>query len=175
MKIRLLVFLFVFSLIPFATEAQQYLVVEKTGTVKNFKYSPGNDIELLVNETRIKGTITHLTDSTLTIDNTLIIPLQQIKKVYRFRGFIYKFSRKALFGGGLVYMAITGANGIIHNEYPLIDQTTAIIGVSMMGASFLLKPFFYRKIPMDGRWQLKVIDFDVLDYQIPNDNKTNPE
>jgi hypothetical protein len=52
---------------------------------------------------------------------------------------------------------------MINNEYPLVDQTTAIIGVSMMAASFLLKPFVYRKIPIDGRWQLKVIDFDALD------------
>ena len=163
MQIRSTTLLILLFLIPLATEAQQYLVVEKTGTVKNFKYSPGNDIDLLVNETRLKGTITQLTDSTLALDYSIIVQLQQIKKVYRFRGFVYKFSKKALFGAGLAYMAITGVNGMINNEYPLVDQTTAIIGVSMMAASFLLKPFVYRKIPIDGRWQLKVIDFDALD------------
>lgn len=163
MQIRSTTLLILLFLIPLATEAQQYLVVEKTGTVKNFKYSPGNDIDLLVNETRLKGTITQLTDSTLTLDYSIIVQLQQIKKVYRFRGFVYRFSKKALFMGGLAYMAITGFNGILHNEYPLVDQTTAIICVSMMAASFLLKPLYYRKIPIDGRWQLKVIDFDALD------------
>ncbi len=162
MKIRLSALLFVLFLFPFVTEAQQYLVVEKTGTVKNFKYSPGNSIHLLVNEKHIKGTLTQFTDSTLTIDYLIIVPLQQITKVYRPRGFVYKFSKKALFGGGLVYMAISSANGIIYNEYPLIDQTTAIIGLSMVAGSFLLKPLYYRKIPLDGRWQIKVIDFEVL-------------
>jgi hypothetical protein len=164
MKIRLSAFLFLLILVPFAADAQQHLVVEKTGTVKNFKYSPNNSIHLLVNEKHIKGTITQLTDSTLTIDYLTIVPLQQITKVYRFRRFVYEFSIKALFMGGIAYMGIVGANGIIHNEYPLIDQTTAIIGFSMVAGSFLLKPFYYRKIPVDGRWQIKVIDFDALNY-----------
>jgi hypothetical protein len=163
MKIRISALLFVLFLVPFSTEAQQYLVVEKTGTVKNFKYSPGNDIDLLVNETRLKGTITQLTDSTLTLDYSIIVQLQKIKKVYRFRGFVYKFSIKALILSGLAYMGMTGFNGMLHNEYPLVDKTTAIIGLSMMAAGFLMKPFYYRKIPVDGRWQLKVIDFDALD------------
>ena len=163
MKIRLSALLIVLFLIPFAMEAQQYLVIEKTGTVKNFKYSPGNSIHLLLSEKHIKGTITQLTDSTLTIDYLIIVPLQQITKVYRFRGFVYRFSKKALFAGGIAYMGIVGANGIINNEYPLIDQTTAIIGLSMVAGSFLLKPLYYRKIPLDGRWQIKVIDFEALE------------
>ena len=162
MKIRLSALLIVLFLIPFATEAQQYLVVEKTGTVKNFKYSPGNSIHLLVSEKHIKGTLTRFTDSTLTIDYLIIVPLQQITKVYRPRGFVYRFSKQALLAGGIAYMGIVGINGIINNEYPVIDQTTAIIGLSMVAGSFLLIPLYYRKIPLDGRWQIKVIDFEVF-------------
>lgn len=156
--------LFILFLVLPTMQAQQYLVVEKTGTAKNFKYSPGNKIELLVNETRLKGTLTQLTDSTLTLDYSIIIQLQQIKKVFRFRGFVYRFSIKALILSGLAYISMSGVNGILYNEYPLVDKTTAIIGGSMIAAGFLLKPFYYRKIPIDGRWQLKVIDFDALNY-----------
>jgi hypothetical protein len=174
MKIRFSTFWFLLFFVLPAIQAQQYLVVEKTGTAKNFKYSPGNKIDLLVNETRLQGTITQLTDSTLTLDYSIIVQLEQIKKVYRFRGFVYRFSKTALLMGGMAYIAIVGANGIINNEYPLVDQTTAIIGVSMIAASFLLRPLYYRKIPVDGRWQLKVINFDALNYSsLPDDLQEN--
>ena len=144
--------------------AQQYLVVQKRGTVKNFKYEVGNKISFQTKkgDFYVQGSISKLTDSTVFIDNLYEIELENIGVVLRQRGFWMKLSKQFFISGGIAYVTIVGINGIINNDCPLIDEQTLIISASMVAVGFLLKPFYVKKMDVSEKWQLKVLDFNNI-------------
>ena len=160
--ISLLLFFFILAI---ATYSQQYLIVQKCGTVKNVKYEVNDKIsfQTLKGEFHIEGTITKIKDSTITIDTFYEINLKNIATVFRLRSFLNGLSKIFFIRGGIVYVSIVGINGIINNDSPLIDEQTLIISASMVAIGFALKPFITKKFDVTGKWCLKVIDFDKIE------------
>jgi len=146
------------------TNAQQYFVVQKTGTVKNYKYEIGNKISFQTKkgDFYVSGTISNMTDSTISIDNLYDFELENIGVVFRQRSFLNGMSKVFFITGGIAYVTIVGINGVINNDSPLIDEQTLIISASMVAIGFLLKPLIVKKMDTSKKWQLKVLDFNNI-------------
>lgn len=144
--------------------AQQYLVVQKKGTIKNHKYEVGNEISFQTKkgDFYVTGIISKMTDSTVFIDNLYEIELENINVVFRQRRFLRKLSNLFFIRGGIAYVTIVGINGVINNDSPLIDEQTLIISASMVAVGFLMKPFIIKKMDVTEKWQLKVLDFNNI-------------
>lgn len=165
--LRIVKYIF-FALGIFATmslNAQQYLVVQKRGTLKNFKYEVGDELSLQTKkgDFHIKGTISRIGDSTLTIDNLYDIHLSNIARVFRLRSFLNGLSKIFFIRGGIAYVSIVGINGAINNDSPMIDEQTLIISAGMVATGFAIKPFIVKKMSIPEKWELKVLDFNKLE------------
>lgn len=162
----LFLFLLIFS---FSIYGQQYLVVQKPGKVKNFKYEVGD--EIMINTRKgdltLSGEITDISDTCVTINTYIDVGLSNIAKVLRPRRFFTKLSKLFFIRGGIAYVTIVGINGIINNDSPLIDEQTLTISASMVAIGLAMKPLYIRKLDTTGKWALKVIDFD----NIPDEQK----
>jgi hypothetical protein len=152
-----------------AAYSQQYLVVQKNLAIKNYKYQPGDKISLqtIRGDLEFDGRISKITDSTIVIDNLYEIDLRNIAAVFRKRGFIKRLSGLFFIRGGIAYTAITGINGLINNDSPMIDQQTLLISAAMVAIGFAMKPLIIKKLKINEKWQLKVIDF----YNVPTNGE----
>ena len=77
--------MFAFTIAPVDSDAQNYLLLlKKKGSPKNYKYTLGSDISVRskVRESKITGQIHQISDSTLTIDFTRLVYLEDIDNVY---------------------------------------------------------------------------------------------
>lgn len=153
----------IFLLVGISVDAQQYLVLQKRGKVKNFKYQIGNDISLQLKREDyvMSGEITKITDTSLFINTTFEIQYNEISMVLKPRRFIQKLSKNIIWGG-FIFTGIVGFNGMINNDSPLIDKGSLIFSGSMVAAGFLLKPLYFRKFDMASKWQFKNLDFNHI-------------
>ncbi len=151
---------------------QQYLVVQKLGKVKNFKYEVGDKIMVKTREGEftVDGEITGLSDTSVTINSYVEVGFRNVAQVLRPRMFFKALSQLFFIQGGIAYTTIVGINGLINNDSPIIDEQTIIISATMVGIGFVMKPFYLRKLNTKEKWKLKVIDFD----NIPNLDKPKP-
>jgi len=152
------------NLTCFTAGAQQYLVLQKKGTVKNFKYQVSSEITVQVERGELiySGRITKINDSSFVLDNLNEIYLKEINKVLRKRRFIRVLSKVLLYGG-VGYVGLEGVNGLINDYSPVISQNTLIIGGSMVATSFALRPFYTRRFDCREKWVLKILDFEKLE------------
>jgi hypothetical protein len=143
---------------------QQYLVVQKYGKVKNFKYQTGDEIMLEIKNGafNLTGEITQLSDSSLTINSYVEIKYENITKVLRPRRYFTKLSKLFFIRGGIAYVTIVGINGIINNDSPLIDEQTLTISATMVAIGLIMKPFYIRKLDLTKKWHLKMLNFDMI-------------
>ena len=144
--------------------AQQYLVLQKSGTVKNFKYQVGNDITIRVmrGDLIFSGAITQINDSSFVLNSLNEIYIGEITNVYRSRVFVRVMSKVLLYAG-VGYVALEGVNGIINNDSPVISKNTIIAGAVMVGASFALKPFYTRSFDVTEKYVVKILDFEKFE------------
>ncbi len=159
------IFILFFLMLCLSLYGQQYLVVQKAGSIKNFKYEVGKDISIqtLKGDFIIEGDISKITDSTLFIDNLYEIEYSNIQRVLRPRGFWKRLSILFFIQGGVAYTAIVGINGLINNDSPVIDEQTLIISAVMVATGLALSPFYTKKMNIGEKWQLKVLDFERLE------------
>lgn len=157
-----LIVLFLYSSFP--TFGQQYLVLQKLGKVKNFKYEVGDKIMVKTRhgELTVDGEITGLSDTSVTINSYVEVGFSNVAQVLRPRIFFTALSRLFFIRGGIAYTSIVGINGLINNDSPVIDEQTLVISATMVGIGFAMKPFYLRKLDAIEKWKLKVIDFDNI-------------
>jgi len=151
-------------MISLCAGAQQYVVLQKKGTVKNYKYQVGNDITLMVKRGDLvfSGEISQINDSSFVLNSLNEIFLEEIKYVYRQRRFVRVLSKVLLYAG-VGYVALEGVNGVINNYSPVISQNTIIAGAVMVGTSFALRPFYTRSFSIPEKFVLKILDFEKLE------------
>ncbi|MFP4469436.1 MAG: hypothetical protein ACLFPE_02060 [Bacteroidales bacterium] len=145
--------------------AQQYLVLEKAGTTRNFKYQTRNTIMLQLknSDSWIAGDITEIRDSAIIIDHFIEIDLHNIAVVRRSSGFLKALSNLFFLRGGAAYLLIAGTNRTINHEYPVVDTSTMIVSGSLMAAGLLIKPLIRRDFLLGEKWRLKILDFSVFE------------
>jgi hypothetical protein len=149
------------SLLWLCLGGQNILVVEKPGTVSNFKYYEGDKIRLrtIASDSIFSGIITMIGDRSIIIDKSDEISISDIKKIYRKR-WGYSFLQYLSIFAGLSYVAINTLNGIINNDVPVVPQETLIISGSMVAFGIALTPLTTRKISTDKeKWRVIILDF----------------
>ncbi len=153
----------IFLLMGTGTIAQQYLILQKQGGIKNYKYRTGDQImfSLPGNENVFSGELTLIGDSTFVLDNTLEINIKAVQSIYRTRHFFRWFS-KVLVMAGVVYIGVEAVNGVINNDSPMISKQTAIAASVMVGTGLILNVFKTRKFKIGDKYHLKILNFDTL-------------
>lgn len=162
------IYLSLITLLVFLTvqiDAQQYLVLQKRGELKNFKYEPGNKISLKTarGQYNVSGNITQIGDTSIMIDDMMEIGLTNIELIYRHSGFLNRLSGLFFIQGGIAYFLIDGTNRTIYKEYPIIDESTLLISGTMIATGLALRPFVTRTFDITKNWQLKILNFDSFD------------
>lgn len=163
---RKLYLLLLLILVSLFAGAQQYLVLQKTGTVKNIKYQLGNDITVQVKRGELvySGSISHIKDSSFVLNSLDEIFLDDVTIVFRKRRFIRVMSKVLLYAG-VGYIALEGVNGVINDYSPVISQNTIIASSVMVGTGLLMKPFYTRKYDTQEKYVLKVLDFEKFEME----------
>jgi len=140
--------------------SQRFLLLEKAGTFKNFKYFEGDNIgfELLKNGRKVYGTVTRIQDSSFVVDNQESFEIGEVKSVIRERFFFSFFGYGAMVAGTF-YFTLDVVNRAIQNDSPAVTGEAAIIGGSLVGAGWLLSLLKEKsyKVGKDRRWRLRVM------------------
>jgi len=139
---------------------QKLLVLEKAGTVKNYKYKLGDEISVETKHENLvfSGSLTAIKDSTIVVEYYNEIKLAEISRVLRKRELFRIFSRAAIYAG-VFYISLDALNGLINNDSPVIAENTLIATGALLGSGLLMKQFVIRKIDLEDKWRLKILDF----------------
>ncbi len=158
---RFLILLIVFFILPsFLLMGQKLLVLEKAGTVKNYKYKLGDEITVETKRDKqvFSGSLTEIKDSAIVVEYYNEIKLTEISRVLRKRELMRIFSGAAI-TAGVFYFSLDALNGIINNDSPVIAESTLIATGALLGSGLLMKQFVIRKIDLEDKWRLKILDF----------------
>ncbi len=158
---KFLILLIAFFILPsFIMMGQKLLVLEKAGTVKNYKYKVGDEITVETKRDNLvfSGSLTGINDSTIVVENYNEIKLAEISRVLRKRELMRIFSGAAI-SAGVFYFSLDALNGIINNDSPVIAESTLIATGALLGSGLLMKQFVIRKIDLEDKWRLKILDF----------------
>lgn len=161
MTSKFLVLIMSFLILPsFLLMGQKLLVLEKAGTVKNYKYKVGDKITVETRRDKLvfSGSLTEIKDSTIVIENYNEIKLTEISRVLRKRELLRIFSGAAI-SAGVFYISLDALNGLINNDSPVIAESTLIASGALIGSGLLMKLFVIRKIDLEVKWRLKILDF----------------
>jgi hypothetical protein len=159
---RLIVFLAFTLFLPKLLPAQRVMLLERPGTSRYFMYKQGDHISVALMRTdlRISGEITHLDDSSLSINN-INYSLTDIQRVNRHHAFLSGL-KKTLQGAAVMYFGFSAVNRAIHNEKPVIDNSVPVICSSLLALSGIPYLFQNSRYLTGTRWRLRVIDLSIL-------------
>lgn len=155
-KIALAVFFFL-AMISLAPAQKNVLVLEKQGNKKNFKYYEGDKIEFRTTDSlMMKGMISSIKDTTITLDFYSEISVKKIAEVQRQRWAINILSKVMMIGGiGLV--ALEAVNGAISTSGD-INPNTLYLGAGIAGAGALLIPLQKSHLYVGPeQWKIKIL------------------
>jgi hypothetical protein len=148
-------------LIGSSLAAQNILVLERPGTVKNLKYYQGDKIKIrtIAADTIISGSINRIFDSSIIINNSNEILIADMAAIYKKR-WGYGFLQYLTIFAGVAYLGINSFNGIINDDQPVVPQETLIISGSLIAFGFALTPLTTRKFKIDNeKWRIIILDF----------------
>lgn len=154
--------------------AQQFLLVENTRNLRNFKYYPGDQIRLKITgeEQLFEGEILDLTDGSIILGQGDAIPISDIEIIFRER-FMIQLTRAFVLTAGIAYFSIDTFNRLINHDAPVVLAETAVISASLVGLNFVLLPLRYKRMKT-GDWRILLIDFEDLTKHLPKVPKRVP-
>lgn len=151
MKYFYLLFILLFSSTLWA---QNMLVVEKPGTVKNYIYQAGDHISIKTTEgVKISGPINIIrNDSSFVVDYVHELQLSDVEVVYKSRALL-NMGGTALIGGSALYLGLD----LINHGGVKIDQSFWI-AVGVAAAGVIMKVFAKKKMHVhEVKWRIKVL------------------
>jgi hypothetical protein len=137
------------------------LDIKKPGTIKRIKFYENDKIILKVKtyRGRFKGTITNLTDTTLTLDNATVVFYKDIEKVLLDQSnSVTKVASNFLKVAGGGYIALDIVNNLITSTSPIINPRTIVIGAVLIVTGQLVKWLCMRHYKIDKNHRIKYID-----------------
>jgi len=164
MRMTRCTFLSIFNLLLFGSvNSQNIFLIERPGTVKNYKFHEGDNIHIGVKNyppvSNIEGILTQIMDSSIIIDDTYLIPIEDITAVYKER-FWPTLAVPVMFIAGIGYLGLEAFNRAINKDAPVITKETAIISSSLVAGGFALIPLKVRKLNVGEKWRVKSLIFD---------------
>lgn len=162
-NLHFLLFILLLLIVSAPAIAQKnILIIEKPGTVKNYKYYPGSRIKLDYSYDnkfdRVTGTISKITDSTLIINKAHLIYFSEITTIYRYR-YGFDLLTQAGLKGGAGFFIVDGLNRTLTGARPIFRKETAIISGSLISGGLLFLPFVNKPLHINNEdWRIKIID-----------------
>jgi len=141
--------------------AQNIFILERPGTVKNYKYYENDQIKLKVisHDTIFSGVLTNINDSSIVINHAHEVFLYDISYMYRKRWGFSLLQKLSLIAGGS-YLFVSSINGLINNDSPILPKESLIISGSLIAGGIVLIPLTTRRYPVDNKkWRVKILDF----------------
>lgn len=148
---------FIFLFITVGLFSQNMLLVEKPGTVKNYKYFAGDHIQLkTVDGLLISGPINIIRDSNLIVDFTNELALSDIAVVYKQRTLV-NLGSTALIGGSLLYLGLDllngGSKGVSFSENQGYQISAAVLATGIG-----MRLFTRKKMQMEkNKWRVRIL------------------
>lgn len=141
--------------------AQNILILERPGTIKNHKYYLNDEIRLKTISTDIiyYGKITAVNDSSIVVSYANEIFLSDIAKIYTFQ-WGFDFLRKLGFSAGALFLAVSLTNGAL-SGFDSSGGTEMVVGsLGIMAFSAALIPLKWRGHKINNiKWRVKILDF----------------
>lgn len=139
------------------------VLVTRYGKFKKYEVYTGDFLEYKLNGrySYRRAKITNLQDSFIVFKNDSVIKLAQIKAV-RIKKNVHlaRTFQIALtgLGGGFIFLNTT--NNLINERSPAVDPLAVLIGGSLIGAGILIKQINIKRIRMNDRNHLKIVDLN---------------
>ncbi len=149
----------IFILLIFSTAlfSQNMLLVERPGTVKNYKYFAGDHISLKTKDgVKISGPINIIRDTNLIVDFINELSLSEIETVYKPRRLV-QLGSSALIAGSLMYTGLDllngGSSGKSFSKNAGLQTSIAILATGL-GMQFFTK----KKMHIDNeKWRIRIL------------------
>ena len=160
---KLLVYIaFLFISLP-ALAQEKVLLLESKITMHKFRFYVG-DVVAVKTKTEIshyKGVITNIADSSIMLNGKFIFKLKDITRIKNIeKQQLLQILSKASLIAGIAYPTVDVFNRVANHDYP-IPVSTAYIGGSLIGASFLIDFLVNRRYSIGFTRRLRVIDVSV--------------
>lgn len=161
MKPRVIIFiLFLFVLNKPLTFAQPNLVLSKPGSPRHIFYHVGDRISYQdkITGSRHSGIIYIMTDSTIELDHSPRININDIQMIFRQRHFLMQAAGSGIVVLG-VYLPVSIVNRALQKEQPIIDDDLLIVNGTMLAVSGISWLFITRHYRIGDPWKLQILDF----------------
>lgn len=160
MQLKFFPFLIIILLLAcFKANSQDIVLLEKPGTVKNFKFYKGSIIKvsMMEGDSIIEGEITGIQDSGFILNNQLYLRPHDIHELYKPRKF-FSFTRSLFLTAGISYFALDITNRTLNTDKPFIHEETLIISSSLILAGIGSELMKYRVCRIDNfRWRIRIL------------------
>ncbi|MBA2611353.1 MAG: hypothetical protein H0U95_05225 [Bacteroidetes bacterium] len=140
------------------------ILITRFGKLKKFEVHNGEFLEY-----KLKGQfsyhrnkITNLQDSLIVFSNDSVIKLEQLKAI-RLKNNIHlvRTFQTAFIGLGAGFFFLNTTNNLINDRSPAIDPLAVMIGAGLIGTGLLIKQIGIKRIRINGRKHLKIIDLNL--------------
>lgn len=157
------VFLGMMMIISNTSLSQKFLLLEKAGTVNNFKYYVNDRIVINVKGStdNIKGKISRLSDTSLIIDYNNEIRYADISEVLR-PMWIKNWLPELLVKASVGYFTVYTVNNILQHMYPVLTAEILLTTAGLMGSGIILSKLLVRHYPLGTSWRIRLLDFENL-------------
>ncbi|HQV00683.1 MAG: hypothetical protein JNK61_02535 [Bacteroidia bacterium] len=144
--------------------AQRFLALTKPGFNNRIRYYEGSRVGFkLINDKQVfKGNIMGFTNQGVLLNDSLLIPVQDVVAFYDYEHHrLPKFLSRLFISAGLVYGTVVLVNGTLANSGDLQNSNNAIVVGSLLGVGVILLPFAQRKYKLNDKRWIKIIDVTI--------------
>lgn len=142
------------------SQGEKYLVLDKPGHIKRFRYYVGDEIIFKLNGDKMtyKDVIQAVTDSTIKVRDTEI-PIKEIASVIRYKqGGMLKQAIFILPRAGILYFLADTFNPVFKGYSPNVSRSGVIVGSSFVASSFLLRTLKKKKYHINNFRRLRTLE-----------------
>lgn len=150
-------------LISFGIQAQQCMILERVGSHKRVKFSPGDQLRFKVqnNDTIYEDQISALFDTAVAFGNK-VVPYKDITHIWLGKeNFWVSRLRVLSFAGGTFYFFLDSFNRLVNRDSPVVTKGGIIVlssGVGLAGILSLTKKRWFRA---NKNHQIRYLDMTI--------------